>query len=188
MLAGRPHEAAGNGSPRWMAAGPRLARAHRTRPTGRRAPQPGPGQGWRAHWALLFLFRQSTRESVVDGAAAEVLGAGEQVPVGVHRLGDRGVPEPGLDHLRFEVRVDQRAGIEVPQVTKPGAIRQPGTLHRRAPEVAEGERTALAASTCSRCSRRPGRGRARCAASRCTHGSACTCTTPIRRPRSAATS
>jgi hypothetical protein len=23
MLAGRPHEAAGNGSPRWMAAGPR---------------------------------------------------------------------------------------------------------------------------------------------------------------------
>ena len=34
MLAGRPHEAAGNGSPRWMAAGPRK-RAHRTRPTGR---------------------------------------------------------------------------------------------------------------------------------------------------------
>src|ERR1019366_5644860 len=34
MLAGRPHEAAGNGSPRWMAVGP-LRRAHRTRPTGR---------------------------------------------------------------------------------------------------------------------------------------------------------
>ncbi len=34
MLAGRPHEAAGNGSPRWMAAGPRK-RVHRTRPTGR---------------------------------------------------------------------------------------------------------------------------------------------------------
>jgi hypothetical protein len=34
MLAGRPHEAAGNGSPRWMAAGPR-ERVHRTRPTGR---------------------------------------------------------------------------------------------------------------------------------------------------------
>jgi hypothetical protein len=28
MLAGRPHEAAGNGSPRWMAAGPRK-RVHR---------------------------------------------------------------------------------------------------------------------------------------------------------------
>ncbi len=34
MLAGRPHEAAGNGSPRWMTAAPR-ERAHRTRPTGR---------------------------------------------------------------------------------------------------------------------------------------------------------
>ena len=36
MLAGRPHEAAGHGSPRWMAAGPR-ERAHRIRPTGRLA-------------------------------------------------------------------------------------------------------------------------------------------------------
>jgi hypothetical protein len=34
MLAGRPHEAAGNGSPRWMTAAPRK-RGHRTRPTGR---------------------------------------------------------------------------------------------------------------------------------------------------------
>src|SRR5215470_16604651 len=36
MLAGRPHEAAGNGSPRWMAADPR-ERVHRTRPTGQLA-------------------------------------------------------------------------------------------------------------------------------------------------------
>ncbi len=36
MLAGRPHEAAGNGSPRWMAAGPREP-VHRTRPTGQLA-------------------------------------------------------------------------------------------------------------------------------------------------------
>jgi len=36
MLAGRPHEAVSNGSPRWMAAGPR-ERVHRTRPTGRLA-------------------------------------------------------------------------------------------------------------------------------------------------------
>jgi hypothetical protein len=50
MLAGRPHEAAGNGSPRWMAVGPR-ERVHRTRPTGPLArrplptalPQAGPG-------------------------------------------------------------------------------------------------------------------------------------------------
>jgi len=39
MLAGRPHEAAGNGSPRWMAAGPR-ERVHRTRPTGQLARRP----------------------------------------------------------------------------------------------------------------------------------------------------
>jgi len=37
MLAGRPHEAVGNGSPRWMTAAPR-ERAHRTRPTGRLTP------------------------------------------------------------------------------------------------------------------------------------------------------
>jgi hypothetical protein len=37
MLAGRPHEAVGNGSPRWMTAAPRK-RAHRTRPTGRLTP------------------------------------------------------------------------------------------------------------------------------------------------------
>ena len=37
MPAGRPHEAAGNGSPRWMTAAPRK-RAHRTRPTGRLTP------------------------------------------------------------------------------------------------------------------------------------------------------
>src|SRR4029077_1575741 len=41
MLAGRPHEAAGNGSPRWMTAAPRK-RAHRTRPTGRLTPFPPP--------------------------------------------------------------------------------------------------------------------------------------------------
>jgi hypothetical protein len=36
MLAGKPHEAVSNGSPRWMAAGPRK-RVHRTRPTGQLA-------------------------------------------------------------------------------------------------------------------------------------------------------
>ena len=39
MLAGRPHEAVGNGSPRWMAVGPRK-RVHRTRPTGQLARRP----------------------------------------------------------------------------------------------------------------------------------------------------
>jgi hypothetical protein len=53
MLAGRPHEAAGNGSPRWMAAGPRK-RAHRTRPTGRLARRLPAGLRLRAHEALLF--------------------------------------------------------------------------------------------------------------------------------------
>ena len=37
MLAGRPHEAVGNGSPRWMTVAPRK-RGHRTRPTGRLTP------------------------------------------------------------------------------------------------------------------------------------------------------
>jgi hypothetical protein len=37
MLAGRPQEAAGNGSPRWMTVAPRK-RGHRTRPTGRLTP------------------------------------------------------------------------------------------------------------------------------------------------------
>ena len=37
MLAGRPHEAVGNGSPRWMTVAPR-EREHRTRPTGRLTP------------------------------------------------------------------------------------------------------------------------------------------------------
>jgi hypothetical protein len=44
MLAGGPHEAAGNGSPRWMAAGP-LARVHRTRPTGRLVRRPTGANG-----------------------------------------------------------------------------------------------------------------------------------------------
>jgi hypothetical protein len=42
MLAGRPHQAAGNGSRRWMAVGP-LTRVHRTRPTGRLARRHRPG-------------------------------------------------------------------------------------------------------------------------------------------------
>ena len=48
MLAGRPHEAAGNGSPRWMTAASRQAR-HRTRPTGRLTPIHASelhGNGW----------------------------------------------------------------------------------------------------------------------------------------------
>jgi hypothetical protein len=53
MLAGRPHEAAGNGSPRWMAAGPRK-RVHRTRPTGRLARRPCFDLHLRGHPVLLF--------------------------------------------------------------------------------------------------------------------------------------
>ncbi len=55
MLAGRPHEAVSNGSPRWMAVGP-LRRVHRTRPTGRLARRLSrrpvhPGQGaWMAYF------------------------------------------------------------------------------------------------------------------------------------------
>ena len=56
MLAGRPHEAASNGSPRWMAAGPR-ERVHRTRPTGQ-------------------LARRLNREDVAASGHAGVVGDG----------------------------------------------------------------------------------------------------------------
>ena len=101
MLAGRPHEAAGNGSPRWMTAAPRK-RAHRTRPTGRRTPSYAADLGRRGQLRFLvpFLFRQSRREDRVDSPAAEVFGIGEQVPIRIHRLGDRRMPEPGLNHCQ----------------------------------------------------------------------------------------
>jgi hypothetical protein len=53
MLAGRPHEAAGNGGPRWMTAAPRK-RAHRTRPTGRLAPIHAPDLGLNGYCACWF--------------------------------------------------------------------------------------------------------------------------------------
>ena len=51
MLAGRPQEAVGNGSPRWMTVAPR-ERGHRTRPTGRLTPIQSPD-----------LERRSTRST-----------------------------------------------------------------------------------------------------------------------------
>jgi hypothetical protein len=59
------------------------------------------------------LFRQYCGQSLVDGLASEVVGVLEQVPVGVHRLADRGMPGLGLDDLRVEVRGAQRRGIEM---------------------------------------------------------------------------
>jgi len=80
MLAGRPHEAAGNGSPRWMTAAPRK-RGHRTRPTGRLTPiyVTDLGTGWSPRFLVPFLFRQSHRKDRVDGPAAEVFRVGEEV-------------------------------------------------------------------------------------------------------------
>jgi hypothetical protein len=48
MLAGRPLEAVGNDSPRWMAVGPR-ERVHRTRPTGQLARRLGPDLWFPTH-------------------------------------------------------------------------------------------------------------------------------------------
>jgi hypothetical protein len=53
MLAGRPHEAVGNGSPRWMIAAPR-EREHRTRPTGRLTPIYGADLGRNGHHVSWF--------------------------------------------------------------------------------------------------------------------------------------
>ena len=36
-----------------------------------------------------------------------------RLPVGIHRLGDGGMTEPGLNHLRVQVGSDQRRGVEV---------------------------------------------------------------------------
>src|SRR5205823_5107204 len=49
---------------------------------------------------------------------------GEEVPVRVHRLGDGGMTEPGLNHLGVQVGSDQRRGIEVTQVVEPRSPRQ----------------------------------------------------------------
>jgi len=124
MLAGRPHEAAGNGSPRWMTVAPRK-RAHRTRPTGRLTP-----------------FMSLTWDGVVATLPGSVpvpsepprgsrrwprgrgLRVGEEVPVSIHRLGDSGMTEPGLNHLGVQVGSDQRRGVEVAQVMEPRALRQ----------------------------------------------------------------
>src|SRR5215475_2701342 len=112
MLAGRPHEAAGNGSPRWMAAGPRS----------RGCTEPGLQVGSPAALAMTCgflvigepgwgsvpsLFRQSCRQGLVDGPSPQILGVLEQMPVGVHRFAEGGVVEPGLDDLRVEVGGDQ---------------------------------------------------------------------------------
>lgn len=47
--------------------------------------------------------------------ADRVVNAREQVPVDIHRHGDRGVAEPGLDRLRMGPGGDQEAGGRVPR-------------------------------------------------------------------------
>jgi hypothetical protein len=67
-----------------------------------------------------FLFRQSRRQGLVDSRQAEVFSVREQVPVGVHRLGNGGVTQRGLDDLRVQVGGDQHRGVEMPQIMDPG--------------------------------------------------------------------
>jgi hypothetical protein len=87
MLAGRPHEAVGNGSPRWMTVAPRK-RGHRTRPTGRLTPL-HLSDPWR-NGPRACLFRRSGGEGGgVYGSSSEVFGVREEMAVGVHRLADR---------------------------------------------------------------------------------------------------
>jgi hypothetical protein len=68
MLAGRPHEAVGNGSPRWMIAASR-EREHRTRPTGRLTPIYGADLGRNGHHVSWFrsCSVKNHREDRVDG-------------------------------------------------------------------------------------------------------------------------
>src|SRR5580704_5997177 len=99
MLAGRPHEAAGNGSPRWMTAGPRK-RVHRTRPTGRLTPLICLCTGARL-WSLsgrgTFGAYACRSERSVERVAGTAAGLADQVAIQVHGGRDRLVAEPTGD-------------------------------------------------------------------------------------------
>jgi hypothetical protein len=99
MLAGRPHEAVGNDSPRWMTAAPRK-RAHRTRPTGRLTPfhVADLGRNGTTFTGSVPVPSEPPRRSR-RWPTAEVFYVGEEVPVGVHRLSNSGRTEPSLKHL-----------------------------------------------------------------------------------------
>src|SRR5215470_5406577 len=71
---------------------------------------------WSPRFLVPFLFRPRDREDRVDGPAAEIFRDREEVHVGVHRLSDSGMTEPGLNHPGVQVRSDQRRGIKVTQV------------------------------------------------------------------------
>jgi hypothetical protein len=100
MLAGRPHEAAGNGSPRWMTAGPRK-RAHRTRPTGR----------------LTLFYASDLRRS--DQRASWFRPCSVRATAGIASM----APWP-RSSASGKVRRDQPRGVEVPRVVEPRARRQ----------------------------------------------------------------
>src|ERR1700678_2326126 len=82
MLAGRPHEAVGNGSPRWMTVGPRK-RVHRTRPTGRLTPF-NASDLWRSG-GLSAKFRHSSAGARRDPRSAALCPPGNP---GFLRLGE----------------------------------------------------------------------------------------------------
>ncbi len=89
MLAGRPHEAVGNGSPRWMAVGPRK-RVHRTRPTGQLA---------RCPW---FLWHFTLVEAVFGtryGMAANNVTKADHDWFAVPGAGSKRSPGDGQDRL-----------------------------------------------------------------------------------------
>ena len=93
MLVGRPHEAAGNGSPRWMAAG-QLRLVHRTRPTGRLARRPR-GQVTR----VLQPFQRLTARPA-DG---EGLGLGLSIVAAIAKA----------HHATLTINPRQRGGLDI---------------------------------------------------------------------------
>jgi hypothetical protein len=126
MPAGRPHEAAGNGSPRWMTAGP-LRRVHRTRPTGRLTPFHGPDLrrslgALGAAPSLLRLVHAVLRQEGLQRSPAEFGIVGEQVTVRVHRLGD------GTDSRAYSDLVVPGSGCAASTI-------RDGSRHNSAPEV-----------------------------------------------------
>jgi hypothetical protein len=103
-LAGRPHEAAGNGSPRWMAAGPR-ERVHRTRPTGQLARRLSEGTFLSAQPALVIRDHRSFDMRRVCIRYATTFRAVCGSPVGRRRPGR-------ACHLRLSEVANQMAAID----------------------------------------------------------------------------
>jgi hypothetical protein len=138
MLAGRPHEAASNGSPRWMAAGPRS----------RGCTEPGLQAGSPAAYASdlpcndaqesagAFGGTRTSRRTPCQARPGPGRWPWDQVPLQVHSGGDRLVAKP-TGHLGDGPAFGQRStGERMPQIMKRDVPGDLGSLYRWFPDFA----------------------------------------------------